>query len=84
MKLSTKAMALTWGILCGGSILLVGLVQLVAPGYGEDYLEIFAAIYPGFSEAGGFGNILIGTAYGLVDGAIFGFLIAWLYNRFAR
>ena len=83
MKLSPKAMALTWGILVGGSILLVGLVQLLVPGYGEDYLEIFATIYPGFNEEGGFVNVLIGTVYGFVDGSILGFLIAWLYNRFA-
>ena len=83
MKLSLKAMALTFGIICAGSILLVGVVQLFAPGYGEDFLEVFAAIYPGFAEQGGFGNILVGTAYGFVDGCIFGALLAWLYNFFS-
>ena len=84
MKLSTQAMALTGGILLGGSILLVGLIQLGVPEYGEDYLEIFAGVYPGFSEEGGFVNVLIGTVWGFVDGTVLGFLIAWLYNRFAR
>lgn len=76
-------MALTWGLLIGGSILLVGLVQFVVPDYGEDYLEVFAGLYPGFREEGGFPNIVIGTVWGVVDGSILGFLIAWLYNRFA-
>ena len=83
MKLSAKAMALTCGILVGGSILLVGLVQLFVPEYGDDFLEVFAAIYPGFSEEGGFVNILIGTVWGFVDGLILGCLLAWLYNRFS-
>ena len=83
MKLSPQAMALTCGILLGGSILLVGVARLLAPGYGEDYLEVFAAIYPGFGEEGGFVNILIGTVWGFVDGLILGFLVAWLYNRFS-
>ena len=83
MRLSPKGMALTFGIIVGGSILLVGIVGLFAPGYGEDFLEIFADLYPGFAEEGGFGNLLVGTAYGFVDGLVLGFLIAWLYNLFA-
>ena len=83
MKLSAKAMALTGSVLVGGSILLVGLVQWFVPGYGEAFLEVFAAIYPGFGEDGGFVNILIGTVWGFVDGLILGYLVAWLYNRFS-
>jgi ABC-type phosphate transport system permease subunit len=84
MTLSTKAMALTCGILVGGSIFLVGLVGMFVPEYGEDFLELFAGIYPGFGEEGGFANLLIGTVWGLIDGFVLGFLIAWLYNRFAQ
>ena len=83
MNLSTKAMALTFGILIGGSIFLVGLVGMFVPEYGEDFLEVFADLYPWFDEEGGFGNLLIGTVWGLIDGVVLGFLIAGLYNRFA-
>lgn len=83
MKLSPKAAALTTGTLIGGSILLVGLIQLAVPGYGEDFLEVFAALYPGFSEEGGLANTLMGTVWGFIDGSVLGLLAAWLYNRFA-
>jgi ABC-type phosphate transport system permease subunit len=62
---------------------LVGLVGMFVPEYGEDFLEVFADLYPWFDEEGGFGNLLIGTVWGLIDGVVLGFLIAWLYNRFA-
>ena len=78
-----KGMALTWGILAGGAVFFVGILSLFIPEYGEDFLEVFADLYPGFEEEGGFGNILIGTIYAAIDGAIFGFLFAWLYNRFS-
>ncbi len=83
MKLSPKAMALTSGILLGSSIFLVGLAALFSPEYGEDFLEVFVDLYPGFNEGGGFLNVLIGTAWGFVDGLVLGFLFAWIYNRVA-
>ena len=30
-----------------------------------------------------FGDVIVGTMYGLVDGAVGGAVIAWLYNRLA-
>lgn len=35
------------------------------------------------NHLGGFGSVVVVTLYALVDGAVGGFLLAWLYNRFA-
>ena len=54
MKLSIKGLALASGILWGGSILLVGVANLIWPSYGVAYLDLARAIYPGYGT--GFGG----------------------------
>jgi len=83
MKLSVKALAITAAILWGGAILLTGVGNLIAPGYGAAFLELAASIYPGY-EVGGLGSVIVGTLYAAVDGAVFGGIFAWLYNRILR
>jgi len=81
-KLNTTAMAIAMGLLWGGGTLAVALVQLVSPGYGQALMQVMASIYPGFNASGGILDGLVGAGYALVDGAIGGWLLAWLYNRF--
>jgi len=81
MKLNVKAAALTLGLVWGGLILLVGLGNLINGSYGQAFLDVMASVYPGFHAAGTFGDAIVGTLYGLVDGAIGGLVLAWLYNR---
>lgn len=80
MKLSVKAMGLTLGLLWGGMVLVVGLANLVWPQYGVAFLGTVSSIYPGY-HVGGFGSVIVGTLYGLVDGGIGGVILAWLYNK---
>lgn len=84
MTLSVKGLAVAAAVLWGGGFLLVGLVNLVAPGYGVAYLEIGAALYPGYAGPAGVGSVLVVTLYGLLDGAVAGAILAWLYNLAAR
>lgn len=81
MKLNVKAMAfafaLLWGIL---AMFLVGLANLIWPEYGRAFLELTASLYPGYKATASFGQVVIGTLYGLLDGAIAGAVFAWLYN----
>lgn len=83
MKCNVKALALAlglvWGIL---AMFLVGITNLIWPSYGKPFLELMASIYPGYHGTGGFLDVIVGTLYGLLDGAIAGAVIAWLYNRF--
>ena len=83
MKLDTRALAWTMALLWGGAMLLVGISNLLVPTYGAAFLEWAASFYPGYHGPGGFGSVLVVTLYGLVDGAICGWLLAWLYNLFA-
>ncbi len=84
MKLSIRALALTAGLLWGGAILLVGVINLGSPGYGRAFLEFCSSVYPGYHAVPTVRNVVVGTLYGLVDGSIAGAVFAWLYNLLAR
>jgi len=80
MRLSVKALAISAGLLWGCGILLVGLINLAASSYGTSFLQMTSSIYPGFHNSRTFLDVLVGTGYGLVDGAIAGLIFGWLYN----
>jgi len=82
MRLCVKSLTLAAALLWGGMFLVVGIFNLVAGGYGSMLLEFGASIYPGYNGPAGFGSVVVVTLYALVDGAIAGALLAWLYNRF--
>lgn len=82
MKLSAKTLALTLGVLWGGAMFLIGILNVVMPPYGADLLVVMGSVYPGIFGAGTVSEALLGGAYGAIDGALGGLLIAWLYNFF--
>lgn len=82
MKLNLKALVLTAGILWALAVLLVGILNLISSGYGVAFLKLIASIYPGYHASGSFGDLIVGTLYALVDGAICGLVFGWLYNLF--
>lgn len=80
MRLDSKALAVAGALLTGGALLFFGVLNLAFPGYAGPLLELAASIYPGYAGPGGIGAVLTGTVYGLVDGAVGGWILAWLYN----
>jgi hypothetical protein len=80
MKLNIGALALAAALFWGGAILITGVANLIWPGYGQAFLQLVASTYPGYKATASFGQVVIGTLYGLVDGAIGGAIFAWLYN----
>lgn len=84
MNLNARGLTWSMALLWGGMMLVCALANLFFPGYASAFLELAASVYPGYDGPGGFGSVLVVTAYGLVDGAIFGLLTAWLYNTFAE
>jgi hypothetical protein len=84
MKLSIKALAITSGIIWGGCMLTCGLVNLTSPPYGRRFLKLMSSIYPGFHNSRTVADVLVGTGYGFVDGAVGGALLAAIYNKFAE
>ena len=81
MKLEVKtvsvALALVWGIL---AMFFAGLANLLVPGYGQAFLDVMASLYPGYNATASFSQVIIGTLYGALDGAVAGALFAWVYN----
>lgn len=84
MTLSIKGFAVAFGVLWGGCVLLLGLGDLMWPGYGRAVLDLAGSIYPGFHPGTGFGSVIVGALYSLVDGAVGGAVFAWLYNTASR
>jgi hypothetical protein len=80
MRLSSKAMALTCGLLWGGCMLAVGLIHWGDASYGADFLRIMSSVYPGYHASATLGSVAIGTLYGLLDGAFGGFLFSSIYD----
>lgn len=84
MRISIKALSLTCALLWGGCMLVVGLVNLADPNYGEQFLRLMSSIYPGADTTRTIGRVLIGTVYGFVDGALCGLFFGWLYRAMFR
>jgi len=80
MRLDAKAMAISFGILWGACVLLVGIANLIWPSYGQALLQLCASIYPGYHPSTGVGSVVVGAIYALVDGFIGGAIFGWLYN----
>jgi ABC-type oligopeptide transport system substrate-binding subunit len=80
LKLSLKATAIAAGLLWGGAILLVGLINQADPSYGVNFMQMTSSVYPWFHASRTIGNVIIGTVDGLIDGAIAGLIFALLYN----
>lgn len=83
MQFNVRALSITFAIMWGGAMLLVGLANLIWSPYGAGFLQAMASIYPGYTAAGTFGQVITGTVYGLFDGAVIGLLTGWVYNRLA-
>jgi len=83
MALSPKSMAVTSSLLWGGALFTVGMVNLASPAYGAEFLRMMSSVYPGYRNSRQLPDVLTGTGYALVDGAVGGLVFAWLYNRVA-
>jgi phosphotransferase system glucose/maltose/N-acetylglucosamine-specific IIC component len=82
MKLSVKALTLATAIAWALALLVVGILNIISPGYCGEYLKVIASLYPGYKASGTFIDVIVGMLYALVDGAICGFVFALLYNAF--
>lgn len=83
MKFSVRGLALASGILWGIAMLGMGLANLISSGYGQQFLQLMASVYPGYHATRSIAEVIVGTLYGFVDGLVGGAIFAWLYNRFA-
>ena len=84
MRFNPTAFAVTAAIFWAGAILIVGLANMIWPGYGRAFLELVGSIYPGYYAQPRIGQVIVATLYGAVDGGVAGFIFAWLYNFVSR
>ena len=84
MKLSVKALTYASAIVWGLAVLLVGIANLLWPPYGAAFLGLVSSIYPGYKAVADVSNVVVGTLYALLDGAIGGAVFAWIYNQVAQ
>ena len=80
LQLSLRATAIAAGLVWGGAILIVGLINLADPSYGMSFIQMTSSVYPWFHASRNIGNVIIGTVDGLIDGALAGLIFALLYN----
>lgn len=77
MKLNVKAMTLTFAIIGGIGLFILTWWIILFDGYSQQP-NLLSMVYRGytFTPVGS----IIGLFWGMVDGAIGGACIAWLYN----
>ncbi len=81
MKINTKALALSIGIVWGLAIFLLTIWFLIM-GYNGNLLANLGSVYLGYSVS--WIGAFVGLIYGFVDGLIGGALLGFLYNKFAK
>jgi hypothetical protein len=81
MRFNLRALTLSAAVFWGLALLLTGLANKLWPGYGIGFLAVVESIYPGYEASGTLVDLLVGTLYALVDGAVAGLIFGWLYNR---
>jgi hypothetical protein len=81
MKLNVKALAVTCSLVWGLGLFMVTLWILLmdGPSAGPTFI---GRVYRGYSVT--LPGAFVGLLWALVDGAIFGAVFAWLYNRLAK
>lgn len=77
MKLNSKALALTGGILWGAGLMIMTWITM-RTGYGQEFLDLITSFYPGYSLT--FTGSLVGLVLGFVDAFVGLYIFALIYN----
>lgn len=79
-KLNAIALGLATGIIWMVFSVLLVIVSMYT-GFASVWVDIMVSIYPGSGPT--WLGVLISLPWTFVDGFVGGFLIGWLYNKFA-
>ncbi len=79
--LSVKNFALTCGLMWGGGLCVISIIQFISPSYGVAFLDVMESVYPGYQGMEGAVGAMVILLYGLLDGVVAGGIFAWLYNK---
>ena len=81
MKINTKALALSMGIIWGLGIFLLTVWFLIMCYHGNT-LSKLSQVYIGYSVS--WIGAFVGLIYGFIDGLIIGACLGFLYNKFSK
>lgn len=84
MRLSIKGLAMTASLTWGLAVLISGLLHLASPTYASMFLQVVSSLYPGFHGGTSLMDVIVGSLYAMVDGAVCGLVFASIYNFFAK
>lgn len=76
-KLHPVSLGVAGGIVWGLGVLILTLVSS-ATGYASVFLNMIESVYPGYDITGP--GAFLGLIYGFIDGFVWLYLVAWLYN----
>ena len=82
MKLNVKAFGLALGIFWSAALIIMGIVAMIMPDYGENFVRALSTKYIGYAAT--LPGIIIGAVWGFADAGIGGLVLAWLYNKLAK
>lgn len=81
MVLKPSALGFSMGILVSFCLLIMSLVNSQT-GVWSEAIRLTGDVYIGYSVS--IKGTLIGMVYGFLDGFVGGYLLAWMYNKFAK
>jgi hypothetical protein len=77
-ELDVKTFGIMLGCAWGSSVLVLGLMSMMSV-RGAGMVKLFARVYIGYGPTPL--RSFIGAAWGFIDGAVSGIVIAWVYNK---
>jgi hypothetical protein len=80
-KIDAKAFGLACGVLWGGGMFILGLID-TASTWGDEWGKVVASVYLGYTPTV-IGSIILGV-WCFVCAGICGFILAKLYNKFSK
>lgn len=81
-KLHPTSVALSFGLLWGVGLLLVGWFASLQTGYGNEFIHVIGSVYIGYEAT--FWGAVNGLFWGFIDAFVFGIIYAWVYNYFTH
>ena len=79
-RLNVRALAIAGGVVWALAMLFIGWTSWLFD-WGTGFVSLMSSIYLGFKPT--FAGAVIGALWALIDGALAGALIAWVYNKAA-
>lgn len=80
-KLDVRAFGLATGILWGGCMFLLGLINTYYK-LGGAIEQTMGTLYIGYKST--LSGSIIGGIWGFIDAGLGGVILAWLYNKFSQ